>query len=69
MWDVAAECFPPLLAALQPHFVLILGRELAARVPRIAGSTVACEVPHPSSFGFEQSKWSEHVHAALDAPA
>jgi hypothetical protein len=65
MWNAAAECFPAVLSELQPTFTLILGRELAGRVPKLPSSISVCDLPHPSSFGFEQARWSNHVQAAL----
>jgi hypothetical protein len=68
MWSAAAQCFPALLQRLRPDFVLVLGRELAERIPRIPPPTTVCAIPHPSSFGFQQTLWSKNVQVALHSP-
>jgi hypothetical protein len=45
--------------------VIVLGRELAARIPPIPLPAAVCAIPHPSSFGFQQSFWVANVQAAL----
>jgi hypothetical protein len=68
MWSAAAQCFPALLQRLRPDFMLVLGRELAERIPRIPPPTTVCAIPHPSSFGFQQTLWSKNVQVALHSP-
>jgi hypothetical protein len=68
MWSTAAQCFPALLQRLRPEFVLVLGRELAERIPPIPPPTSVCAIPHPSSFGFAQTRWGKIVQAALQSP-
>jgi hypothetical protein len=66
MWSAAQEPFLQTLVEVQPHVLLVLGRELRRHLPDIPHTIRLCEVQHPSSPGFKYSDWQPVVRAALD---
>lgn len=64
MWEDAAPRFLSLLATVQCDRVLVLGRELGGQLALPSG-LVHCEIPHPSSYGFQLDAWRRRVREFL----
>jgi hypothetical protein len=66
-WIEATPHFHEVLQDLQPEFILILGKELAARIPSIPKDIKTCAIHHPSYSGFKYEPWRSNFHNAVRA--
>lgn len=61
MWEAAQEPFLSTLGELDPHVVVVTGKELDSHVPRLPAHMTRIVIPHPSR-AFSYSKWGPDVH-------
>ena len=57
MWDSAKEPFLETVKRLSPMVILVLGKELATRIPKLPDDIEVCCIQHPST-GFVYSQWN-----------
>ena len=66
-WIDALAPFLDVLAELRPDVLLVLGNELASRLPKIFPSEIeVVKIPHPSSKGFSYDPWTNLVRDAFE---
>ena len=64
MWLAAERPFMEVVAALRPHLILALGKELERRMPALPAEITVCNIQHPST-GFSYAKWNPRFAEAL----
>lgn len=67
MWQAAAKPFLATLTELDPQLLVVLGFELHRQLPPVPHSVYVCGVQHPSSAGFQCSKWHSAIAAGFAA--
>lgn len=65
MWDTSREPFLQVLGELQPHVLLVLGKELGNHLPSFPEAS-AIRIAHPSSKGFSYVPWIDQIASALE---
>ncbi len=63
-WEAATDPFLDTVSELSPEFVVVLGVELGKHLPPLPGGVVACNLKHPSSWGFSYDCEREKLKAA-----
>lgn len=67
MWANAATPLLKTLQELRPQVMVVLGLELQSHLPEIPSGIRVCNVPHPSSRGFQYERWQPVVKTAISA--
>lgn len=67
MWLEAQRPLLQTIEELKPHVLLVLGNELAQRLPAELSGLELVKVPHPSSRGFSYDPWSATVANAFSS--
>jgi len=56
MWEQSCPALLEVIEELSPDVILVLGKELAKKLPKISEKYKLCKIQHPSS-GFSAEKW------------
>lgn len=67
-WESAVLPFKQVVDILRPQLILVLGKELGTKIPRVDPSITVCVIQHPST-GFSYDAWNPVFKKALSTPA